>query len=80
MADLASSLPVSVDSLNFEDRSGGYATHKRFRRQTCHYAAIEVSDVSSWKPTFTPFELDFEIGAKSGLGRTPAASFTGQGR
>lgn len=78
--DLASSTPSVVDALVNVDRSGAYASHKRLRRQTCHYLAVEVSDVSSDRPTYTPFELSFELGSKPGLGRTPVNTYSGQDR
>lgn len=79
--DLSSLTPGAIDaSLGGTDHSGGYATHKKVRRQNCHYVSVEVSDLSAQGPTYTPFELSVELGAKPGLGRTPAATFTGQDR
>lgn len=78
--DDASLTPAQVDAQDNVDRAGTYSANKRIRRQTCHYVAVEASDISSWTPTYTPFELSFELGSKPGLGRTPVNTFTGQDR
>lgn len=74
--DVSTLTPAQIDALAIHDRSGAYATDVRLRRTTCHYVAIEVSDISSWTPTYVPFELSLEIGALPGLGRTPVSTFT----
>lgn len=78
---VASLVPAQVDAqVGDADHSGAYASHKRLRRQNCHYFAVEVSDISSGTPTCTPFEMSFVVGARPGLGRTPVTTYTGQGR
>jgi len=74
--DLAALTPAQIDVLTTRDRSGGYSTHRRVGRQDCDYFSVRISDISSWRPTFTPFELTLELGAKGGLGRTPPATFS----
>ncbi len=78
--DLSTLTPLAIDSLNPVDKSGAYGTHKRLRRLECSYFSIEVTDLSSLRPTMTPLEMAFEMGAKPGLARVPASTFTGQDR
>jgi hypothetical protein len=68
--------PAEVDALLPTDRSGGYGNNKRVRRQTCQYFRVEVSDISSDHPTFIPYALSFELGAKPGLGRGAVNTYT----
>ncbi len=72
--------PLAIDSLGPVDKSGAYGTHKRLRRLECSYFSIEVTDQSSLRPTMTPLEMAFEMGAKPGLARIPSSTFTGQDR
>ncbi len=78
--DFSSMTPTAIDALGSVDQSGAYSTNKRLRRETCRFIAIEVSDISSLAPTYIPFELAFEMGAKPGLGRVASTTFTGQNR
>lgn len=78
--DNAALTPAQIDQQQNVDKSGEYASHKRMRRQTCHYVGVEVSDISAWAPTYTPYELAFELGSKPGLGRTPSNAYSGQDR
>jgi hypothetical protein len=75
VANVATLTPAQVDALSWVDKSGGYSTSHRARRQTCHHFRVEISDMSSWTQTYLPFELSFELGAKPGLGRTPVNTF-----
>jgi hypothetical protein len=72
---VAALTPAEVDALVNVDHSGRYSTHRRLERQTCTYFRIHVSDRGSDRPTFIPYALTFEIGAKPGLGRTPVNTF-----
>jgi hypothetical protein len=73
-AALAGLTPAQVDALAPGDQSGKYDFHKRLERQTCHYFRVHVSDRGSSRPTFIPYALALEVGAKAGLGRTPVAT------
>lgn len=67
--------PAQIDALGDNDQSGGYATHKRTSRHACRTFRVELSDVSAFGPTFTPYEISLEMGAKGGLGRVPVGTF-----
>jgi hypothetical protein len=67
--------PAEVDALETRDRSGQYATDKRVKRQACNFFRVEVSDCGSSTPTFIPYALSFEMGAKPGLNRNPVNTF-----
>jgi hypothetical protein len=77
--DVAHLTPGEIDALLPVDRSGQYDTNRRLRRQTCNFVRVEVSDRGSSRPTFTPYALSFELGARPGLGRTPVNTFEREG-
>lgn len=67
--------PAQVDALDITARNGSYATHKKVNRHTCRHFRVEWSDISSDRPTYRPYELTVEVGAKGGMGRVPINSF-----
>lgn len=73
--DFATMTPAQVDALDTKDQSGAYITHKRTSQRDCHHFRVEWSDVSAWRPTFTPFEITLELGSRGGLGRVPVGTF-----
>lgn len=75
VSSVSTQTPAQVDATGYLDQSGQYSMHKRLKRQTCHYFQLEVSDISAQAPTYTPFELSFELGAKPGLGRGSVGTF-----
>jgi hypothetical protein len=66
-------LPDEVDALIVRNRGGRYATSRRAERQTCSFFQLEVSDLGD--DGFTPWEFNFEVGAKPGLGRVAVNTF-----
>lgn len=76
-ADVQTLIPVQIDAQNAVDRSGQYSTHKRVSRPNCRTFQVEWSDMNSDIPTYTPYELSFEMGGRTGLGRVPVNTFGG---
>lgn len=75
--DLSAMTPAQIDALAIADKSGGYTTHKRVSRHSCQYFQIEISNVEAVGPTFIPYELSIELGAKGGFARVAAGNFQG---
>jgi hypothetical protein len=67
---------AQFDALEFYDKSGNYATHRRAKRQNCQRFQIELLDNAPDGPSFSPQSLEFELGERPGLGRTPITSYT----
>ncbi len=67
--------PAQVDALGVQDRSGAYGTVKRLNRQDCRFVGVELSTVEADGPTYIPYQLVLEIGAKGGTGRVPVGTF-----
>lgn len=74
--DFSAMTAAQIDVLRPNDKSGGYATHKRVSRKGCHFFQVEVSNFAASGPTYVPFELAVELGAQGGLGRVPVNTFT----
>lgn len=74
--DLADLVPSQIDALTTNDRSGAYLTHKRVSRPNCEFFSVEVSNIEATGPTYVPFELSLELGARGGLGRVPVNTFS----
>lgn len=68
--------PAQIDALGPVDRSGGYLTHKRVSRPGCQFFRVEVSNIEADAPTYVPYELTLELGAKGGPGRVPVNTFS----
>lgn len=67
--------PAEVDALNPTIRSGAYAFIKKPNRHTCRHFRVEWSDISSLRPTYLPYELSLEVGARPGMGRSSTQTF-----
>jgi hypothetical protein len=74
--DVANLTPAQVDALNATDQSGKYATHKKVSRHSCASFRVEWSDMGAFRPTYQLHQLVFELGARGGLARVPASTFT----
>ncbi len=74
--DVADLTPAQVDALACSDQSGKYAFHKKLTRHATGTFRIEWSDISEFRPTYRLHALVFELGAKGGLARIPANTFT----
>lgn len=72
LADLTA---AEIDALPNRDRSGQYVVHRRVDRQNFHHFAVRFSDIASLRPTYTPYELSFEMGVKPRLGRIARQTF-----
>jgi len=74
--DVANLTPAQVDALNAKDQSGKYAVHKRTSRHECSSFRIGWSDMGAFRPTYRLHQLVFELGARGGLTRLSASTFS----
>lgn len=74
--DVADLTPAQVDALRLKDQSGKYAFHKKLARHSSATIRVEWSDMGAFRPTYQLTALVFELGAKGGLARIPANTFT----
>lgn len=75
--DLQTLTPAQIDALANNDKSGGYATHKRVSKHNCGYFQVEVDNIDADGPTFVPYEIPIELGVRGGFARVPVSSFQG---
>jgi hypothetical protein len=74
--DVADLTPAEVDALRLRDQSGKYAFHKKLARHSSATFRVEWSDLGEFRPTYLLHALVFELGARGGLARIPANTFT----
>jgi hypothetical protein len=67
---------AQIDALSCSDQSGKYAFHKKLARHSTGTFRVEWSDIGEFRPTYRLHALVFELGAKGGLARIPANTFT----
>lgn len=70
-SDFAELTAAQIDILASKDRSGAYVSHRRVSRHNCRLFDVEISTIESIGPSFTPYELTLELGARGGLTRIP---------
>lgn len=75
-SSFAALTPAQVDATKPVDRSGSYATHTRVARHNCHFYRIQVSNLGCDGPSYTPYELSLEVGARGGLARVPVNTYS----
>lgn len=74
MEDFLEMTLPAIDLLGTLDQSGTYGTHWRPSREDAMYLRVFVTD--GGEIGFEPWELNFELGVKAGLGRTSVNTMT----
>jgi len=74
--DYGSLTAAQVDALQVSDKSGNYSFNKRAKRQNCQRFQLELLDNAPDGPSYFPLSLEFELGARPGLGRIASATVT----